>query len=201
MAQAAIPFATRPMVATRSMVSTVDHLGGGEAFIGFVDDVGGEENERRAVNQGCEYLHAVEAIGTGGRGGPGRQLKGNQAEEEGHDIGQHVAGVTHQGERIREVPAYEFNKHDDPGDPNGNQQGFPVPLKTVNVSSGADAFMSMMFMLIHFYTLRRLPPFKILAPKLSSFFCKVTKFRGSRTRDFGVRSQHLTMGGASDKKR
>jgi hypothetical protein len=44
----------------------------------------------------------------------------------------------------------------------------------MEVSSGAAAFIPMMFMLIHFYTLRRLTPFEILALKLSSFCCKVT---------------------------
>jgi hypothetical protein len=64
-----------------------------------------------------------------------------------------VTRVTYQGQRIRPISPDEFDEHDDPGDSSGNQQRFPVSFETMKGSSSANAFMSMMFMLNHLFSL------------------------------------------------
>ena len=125
-------------------------LGGGEPFVSFIEDVNGKKDQRGAVDQGRQDFHPVEAIGPGGRRNAGRQFQGKKAEDEGHDVGQHVPGVAHQGKGIRQVPADEFNDHDDPGDPRGNQQGFPVSLE---IAVGV-YLMGLMIVVAHFFPFR-----------------------------------------------
>ena len=96
-----------------------DGGGFGETFPGFVQDAAGDEEQQGAVEEGGEGFGAALAEGALIGGGAEAAAEGPPGGAEGGGVGQHVAGVGHEGQRAAEPAADELDDHQGGGQREG----------------------------------------------------------------------------------
>ena len=89
------------------------HLGRrGEPPCGLDHDPEPEQGEREPVGLRSEDLHAPEPEGPAAAGGPGGQRGCDEREGQGRSVGQHVAGVRQQRQRVGEDAEDDLDDHE-----------------------------------------------------------------------------------------
>jgi len=78
----------------------MDGDGAGEAMDGFGGDPEGDEDEGAGVDEGGEDAGALVAEGLGAVGGAGLEVDGGEAEQEGEEVGDVVAGFGEEGQGV-----------------------------------------------------------------------------------------------------
>ena len=110
---AEIAFATRPSTATASISPLCTGSGVRSRLTRFPDDPHRDEQQRGAVQERGEDLEAQVAVRALVGFGALAEPRDEQRERERGDVGEHVAGVGQQRERVREVATHRLRDEND----------------------------------------------------------------------------------------
>ena len=81
--------------------------GAREPVDGFDADPEGDDDERGRIDEGGQHAGPLVAEGLGVVGGAGLEVDGGKAEQEGQEIGDVVAGLGEQGQRVGAQPGHK----------------------------------------------------------------------------------------------
>jgi hypothetical protein len=87
----------------------------GQALRRFIDDPSDQQHHRQAVHESSQRLGAYEAEGVAGRGRAARDQLGHQGQAEGGGVGDHVAGVGNQCQRVRQHAGDRLDQREQQG--------------------------------------------------------------------------------------
>src|SRR5436190_9433128 len=89
-------------------------------------DADRDRQQRGAVHEGGEDLESQQSEGALRRGGALRQVGDTERESERSDIGEHVAGVREQRQRVRHPAAHRLREHHDGADAQHDRYAAPA---------------------------------------------------------------------------
>ena len=85
----------------------------------LVDDPSGDGEQCQAVGEGHQDLKAVEAVSAFPIGGPARKPESEPGQRQRRKVGEHVARIGDQRQRVRDDAAHHLDQHEAAGEKRG----------------------------------------------------------------------------------